>query len=117
MRRYSALSTANLLAAAQLAGVGHYVALSAIGADFINSGYFKAKRLQEKLIMGGSIPYTIVRSAPFFEFIYRYVDAGREVGRVCVPPISMQPVAADDIAESHSHIAFNHTSKERRVSK
>src|SRR3546814_11850902 len=82
MRRYSALSTANLLAAAQLAGVGHYVALSAIGADFINSGYFKAKRLQEKLIMGGSIPYTIVRSAPFFEFIYRYVDAGRAVGRV-----------------------------------
>src|SRR3546814_9063669 len=67
MRRYSALSTANLLAAAQLAGVGHYVALSAIGADFINSGYFKAKRLQEKLIMGGSIPFTIVRSAPFFE--------------------------------------------------
>src|SRR3546814_3565105 len=78
MRRYSALSTANLLAAAQLAGVGHYVALSAIGADFINSGYFKAKRLQEKLIMGGSIPYTIVRSAPFFEFIYRYVDRSEE---------------------------------------
>src|SRR3546814_11328233 len=54
--------------------------------------------------MGGSIPYTIVRSAPFFEFIYRYVDAGRAVGRVCVPPISMQPVAVDDVAESLSHI-------------
>lgn len=60
-------STRNLLAAETKAGVRHHVALSVVGTDRLQeSGYFRAKLVQEKLIAGSDIPYTIVAKAPYY---------------------------------------------------
>src|SRR5438876_6404983 len=60
----------NLLAAEKAAGVRHHVALSVVGTERLQaSGYFRAKLAQEKLIKASSVPYTIVHSTQFFEFM------------------------------------------------
>jgi uncharacterized protein YbjT (DUF2867 family) len=65
-------STRNLLTYAAAAGVGHHVALSVVGTDRLSeSGYFRAKIAQERLIKESSIPYSIVRATQFFEFLTR----------------------------------------------
>src|SRR5437764_3954003 len=63
-------STRNLLTYEAAAGVGHHVALSVVGTDLMpESGYFRAKNAQEKLITESSIPYSIVQANRFFEFL------------------------------------------------
>jgi uncharacterized protein YbjT (DUF2867 family) len=53
----------NLLAAEVAAGgVRHHVALSIVGTDRSDNGYFHAKVAQEKLIETSGMPYTIIRS-------------------------------------------------------
>jgi uncharacterized protein YbjT (DUF2867 family) len=59
----------NLLAAETAAGVRHHVALSIVGIDRSDNGYFRAKFAQEKLIKTSGIPYTIIRSTQFLEFL------------------------------------------------
>ena len=60
----------NLLAAEAAAGVRHHVALSIVGTDRTpDNGYFRAKVAQEKLIEASGIPYTIIRSTQFLEFL------------------------------------------------
>jgi uncharacterized protein YbjT (DUF2867 family) len=59
----------NLLAAEAAAGVRHHVALSIVGTDRSDNGYFRAKVAQEKLIKTSGIPYTIIRSTQFLEFL------------------------------------------------
>ena len=60
----------NLLAADAAAGVRHHVTLSVVGTErLLASGYFRAKMTQEGLIKASKIPYTIVRSTQFFEFV------------------------------------------------
>jgi uncharacterized protein YbjT (DUF2867 family) len=92
-------STANLLAAAAVAGVRHYVALSVVGADrMTDSGYLRAKVAQEELIDGASIPFTIIRATQFFEFVERIADGATEGDVVRLPHVLFQPMAADDVA-------------------
>ncbi|WP_447757581.1 SDR family oxidoreductase [Sphingopyxis fribergensis] len=105
MRRFFAASSANILAAARAASVGHVVALSAVGADLLEGGYFRAKRGQEEIVAGGGVPFTIVRSTPFFEFVYKIVDAGGEGDRMRLAPVTMQPVAADDVVRALARVA------------
>jgi len=92
-------SSANLVAAAKESGVGHYVALSIVGVDGLpESGYMRAKVVQEKTIAESGLPYTIVRATQFQEFaaaIVGSLDAGDEVR---VPDALIQPIAADDVA-------------------
>lgn len=107
MRRFFAQSSANVLAAARAASVRHVVALSAVGADLLKGGYFQAKRGQEELILGGGIPFTIVRSTPFFEFVYKIVDACGEGDQMRLPPVHMQPIAADDVVGALARIVTN----------
>src|SRR6266849_1428612 len=65
----------NILAAEAAAGVRHHVALSVVGTDrLLESGYFRAKMAQERLITQSSIPYSIVRATQFFEFINGIAD-------------------------------------------
>src|SRR5580698_2071960 len=59
----------NLLAAEAATGVRHHVALSIVAIDRTDNGYFRAKVVQEKLIKSSGIPYTIVRSTQFLEFL------------------------------------------------
>ncbi|NUQ10786.1 MAG: SDR family oxidoreductase [Gemmatimonadaceae bacterium] len=100
-------STRNLLAAERAANVGHHVVLSIVGTErLIASGYFRAKLAQETLVRAAPIPWTIVRATQFFEFVEGIARAATEGGSVRVPPVLMQPVAADDVAERIADIAL-----------
>ena len=97
----------NLLAAEAAAGVGHHVALSVVGTDrLLASGYFRAKLAQEKLIKASPIPYTIVRATQFFEFVGSIAQLATEGQTVRVPPVLMQPIAADDVAAALADVAL-----------
>src|SRR6478672_222757 len=99
-------STEHLLSTAAAAGVLHYIALSVVGSDRIrDSGYLRAKRVQEELIEAGGIPYTVLRATQFFEFLKAIAD-GSTVGNVVyMSPSKFQPVAADDVAATLAEIA------------
>ena len=89
----------NLLAAEAEAGVRHHVCLSIVGTDRTpDNGYFRAKVAQEKLIEASGIPYTIVRSTQFMEFLGGIAASGAEGDKVRVPTGLFQPIAADDAA-------------------
>ena len=99
-------STRNILAAEQVAGVGHHVALSIVGADRLpDSGYLRAKVAQEKLIEAGPVPYTILRSTQFFEFVEAITAAASEGDTIRVPAANIQPVAAEDAARAAGRLA------------
>ncbi len=99
-------STTNLEAAAKAAGVGHYVAVSIVGADQLPlSGYLRAKVAQEKLIEESEIPYSIVRSTQFAEFTDR-ITASMTIGdEVRVPDALIQPIAVDELAAEVADVA------------
>src|SRR5262245_30272675 len=100
-------STHNLLTAAAAAGVGHHVMLSVVGTErLLRSGYLRAKFAQEKLIKDSSIPYSIVRATQFFEFLGSIADAATHGDIVRVPPVLIQPIAADDVARVVAKIAM-----------
>ena len=104
--RFFETSTRNLLAYEADAGVGHHVALSVVGTDQLSeSGYFRAKIAQEKLIKGSPIPYTIVQATQFFEFLKGLADISVDGGKVHLPPVLFQPMAADDVATALGRIA------------
>jgi uncharacterized protein YbjT (DUF2867 family) len=99
-------STRNLLAAEEAAGVKHHVALSVVGADRIpDSGYMRAKVVQEGLIKSGRVPYTIVRATQFFEFLGGIAGSGAAGDTVRLPTAPMQPVAAADVAAALADVA------------
>ena len=99
-------STRNLLNYAAAAGVGHYVALSVVGTERIpDSPYLRAKNAQETLIKGAGIPYSIVHATQFFEFITRIADEATDGTTVRLPPVLIQPMAADDVARAVGRIA------------
>jgi uncharacterized protein YbjT (DUF2867 family) len=89
----------NLLAAAAAAGVRHHVGLSIVGTDRApDNGYFRAKVAQEKLIQASGIPYTIIRSTQFLEFLRAIADSSADGNRIRLSPGLFQPIAADDVA-------------------
>jgi uncharacterized protein YbjT (DUF2867 family) len=97
----------NVLAAEVAAGVGHHVALSVVGTDrLLASGYFRAKMAQEKIIKVSSVPYTIVRATQFFEFVGGIAQSATEGQMVRLPPVLMQPIAADDVAAVMADVAL-----------
>ncbi len=92
-------STTNLVAAARAAGVGHYVALSIVGVDGLpDSGYMRAKVMQEKIITESGLPYTIVRATQFAEFADGITDSMIAGDEVRVPDALIQPIPADNVA-------------------
>jgi uncharacterized protein YbjT (DUF2867 family) len=98
--RFFEASGRNLMAAGRAAGVQHHIALSIVGVDGLVGGdYFRAKKIQEDLIKASGIPFTIVRSTQFFEFIAGVVqDGGRD--DIEVSPAFVQPIAGEDLAQA-----------------
>jgi uncharacterized protein YbjT (DUF2867 family) len=97
----------NLLAAEAAAGVGHHVALSIVGTDRSpDIGYFRAKVAQEKLIETSGIPYTIVRSTQFLEFLGGIAASSTDGSVVRLSPGLFQPIAADDVAAIVADVAL-----------
>ncbi|MGW5251139.1 SDR family oxidoreductase [Streptomyces sp. NPDC004129] len=92
-------STTNLLKAEAEAGVAHHVALSVVGTGRLQeSGYFRAKQVQEDLIKASGIPYSIVHATQFFEFMKGIADAATEGDTVRLAPVKIQPIVSDDVA-------------------
>jgi len=99
-------SGANLLAAEAGAGVQHHVALSIVGSERVpDSGYLRAKVAQENLIKKSNIPYSILRSTQFFEFIARIPQASADGKSVRVSNSLFQPVMSDDVVAALAEIA------------
>ena len=97
----------NLLAAEAAAGVRHHVALSIVGTDRTpDNGYFRAKVAQEKLIETSGIPYTIIRSTQFMEFLAGIAASGTDGNIVRLSPGLFQPIAADDVAAIVADVAL-----------
>jgi uncharacterized protein YbjT (DUF2867 family) len=96
----------NLLAAEAAAGVRHHVALSIVGTDRSDNGYFRAKVAQEKLIEASGIPYTIIRSTQFLEFLGGIAGSSADGNRVRISPGLFQPIAADDVAPIVADVAL-----------
>lgn len=89
----------NLLAAEEAAGVRHHIALSVVGTErMLDSGYFRAKMAQENLIKAAKVPYTIVRSTQFFEFLAGIAQYGTVGNEIRLSPAKVQPISSDDIA-------------------
>ncbi len=98
----------NLLAAEKVAGVKHHVALSVVGTERLQeSGYFRGKLLQEKLIKDSAIPYTIVHSTQFMEFLGGIVQSGTSGTTVHLSPAFVQPIASDDVADVMAEVALS----------
>ena len=94
-------STRNILAAETSAGVRHHVALSVVGTERLSqSGYIRAKQVQEQLIRESGIPFSIVHATQFFEFVPQIADALTVGDEVRVPPVLFQPIAAEDVAKT-----------------
>src|SRR5262245_1760130 len=92
-------STRNLMATEANAEVGHHVALSVVGTERLQeSGYFRAKLAQEKLIAASDVPYTILRATQFLEFVGGMAQASTDGQEVRLPSALMQPMSADDVA-------------------
>jgi uncharacterized protein YbjT (DUF2867 family) len=99
-------STRNLLAAESAAGVGHHVALSVVGTDRLaESGYFRAKIAQEKLIEDATIPCSIVHATQFFEFVNAIADNATSGNTVHLAHVLFQPMAAQDVASAVADVA------------
>ena len=99
-------STRNLLKYEADAGVKHHVALSVVGTQLLaESGYFRAKIAQEKLITESRIPYSIVHATQFFEFLKGLADISMVDGKVHLPSVLFQPMSADDVASGVATVA------------
>src|SRR6266852_5197143 len=97
----------NLLAAeAAAGGVRHHVALSIVGIDRSDNGYFRAKVAQEKLIEASGTPYTIIRSTQFLEFLGTIAATSADGNMIRLSPGLFQPIAADDVAVIVADVAL-----------
>jgi uncharacterized protein YbjT (DUF2867 family) len=100
-------STGNLIAAAKANGVKHYVALSIVGTERRSTnGYFRAKLAQETLIKSSGVPFTIVHSTQFFEFLGAMVKPWELGEKVVVPAALIQPIVSDDVADVVAEVAL-----------
>ena len=96
----------NLAAAERIAGVRHHIALSVVGTDRLpESGYLRAKFAQEELIRASGIPYTIIRSTQFFEFLGGIAQSATDGQSVHLSPAHLQPIASDDVAALVTKVA------------
>ena len=97
----------NLMAAEKMAGVKHHIALSVVGTERLQeSGYFRAKLAQEQLIKASGIPYTIVHSTQFMEFLSGIAQSGTVGYTVHLSPAYVQPIASDDVADAMTDVAL-----------
>jgi uncharacterized protein YbjT (DUF2867 family) len=101
-------STRNLLAAAAVAGARHHIILSMVGAERSpDSSYLRAKALQERLVVSGPVPFTIVRATLFFESLSAVARVATENGMVYVSPSLCRPIAAADVAGTLASVCLD----------
>ncbi|CAH0137816.1 SDR family oxidoreductase [Chryseobacterium sp. Bi04] len=106
--KFFKISGTNLIAAEKDAGIKHHIALSVVGTERLQeSGYFRAKQVQEDLIKESGIPYTIVHSTQFFEFVGGIVHSSTADHKIVVSPALIQPIASDDVVKAMTDVTIN----------
>lgn len=91
----------NMIQAEKKAGVKHHLVMSIVGTDRLTSNdYFRGKLGLEQRFRDSGIPYTIIRSTQFFEFLPGIIQAGIEGDNVRLSTGLVQPIAADDVADA-----------------
>jgi uncharacterized protein YbjT (DUF2867 family) len=96
---YFEQTTRRLLDAGKRAGVKHHLALSIVGCDRVDFGYYLGKRRQEQLVLAADVPGSVLRATQFHEFAGQVLT--RSPGPVAVVPVMRsQPVAAREVAEA-----------------
>lgn len=106
--KFFKISGTNLIAAEKNAGIKHHIALSVVGTGRLQeSGYFRAKQVQEDLIKESGIPYTIVHSTQFFEFVGGIVHSSTADHKIVVSPALIQPIASDDVVKAMTDVTIN----------
>jgi uncharacterized protein YbjT (DUF2867 family) len=96
--------TRNLLTFGQAAGVRHFLALSIVGIDQVDFGYYRGKRVQEELLLADHRPSSVLRATQFHEFAGQLLDRMRGPVAV-VPRMRIQPVAAQEVGEALAELA------------
>jgi uncharacterized protein YbjT (DUF2867 family) len=97
----------HVLAAEAKHRVSHHLALSVVGTEKLSaSGYFRAKQAQEELIRESGIPYTIIHSTQFFEFLPGIIASAAEGSTIRLSPAFVQPIASEDVAEAVARFAL-----------
>jgi uncharacterized protein YbjT (DUF2867 family) len=106
-REYFGTTTRNLLAAEERAGVRHHVLLSIVGIHRMEGGtaHYSGKREQERLIEEGRVPWTIVPATQFHDFAALATSWTERDGVATIPPLLIQPIAPDDIAQVLAEVA------------
>ncbi|MBZ5739057.1 SDR family oxidoreductase [Nocardioides sp. GBK3QG-3] len=84
----------------QAAGAAYVVALSIVGVDDVETGYYAGKRLQERLLAEGATPWSVLRATQFHEFAEQVLGFVRVGPFALVPRMLSQPVAAREVAEA-----------------
>lgn len=107
VKEFFETSTRNLLDAENYAGVKHHIALSVVGTDRLqDSAYFQAKSVQERMIRQSPVPWTILESTQFFEFMGGIAKFATEGTKVRVPSAVFQPISSEDVAETLARFAL-----------
>lgn len=96
-------ATSHLLAAERRAGVGHHIALSIVGCDRVDFGYYYGKRRQEELVLAGPVPATVLRATQFHEFAAQILERGGPFA--ITPRMLCQPIAAREVAAALADLA------------
>lgn len=101
------ISGHNLMTAEKKAGVKHHVALSIVGVDQMqNVGYMRAKKVQEDLVRQSGLPYTIIHSTQFMEFLPALTGGSIQGNEAHVSDVKFQPIAAEDVASFVTEFAL-----------
>ena len=104
--RFFERATANLLAAEARAGVGHHVLVSIVGIERVRFGYYAGKLAQERAVLAGPVPASVLRATQFHEFAGQTLARSR-VGPVALVPVApFQPVAAAEVGEALADLAL-----------
>lgn len=93
-------ATRNLLAAEAAVQSSHHIALSIVGIEKAASGLYAGKLAQEDAVRHGEVPWTVLRSTQFHEFVPMAISAASIGPVVLVPQMITQPVAAREVAEA-----------------
>ncbi len=102
--RFFTAATTQLLDAGRRAGVEHHVALSIVGIDRVNFGYYEGKRRQEELVRSSPLPHTVLRTTQFHEFAGQLLAAAHGPAAP-IPQMRIQPVAAVEVASALVELA------------
>ncbi|WP_190038480.1 SDR family oxidoreductase [Streptomyces fructofermentans] len=104
--KYFGTATENLLAAENRAGVRHHILLSIVGVDRVKgNAHYYGKRMQEDIVNKGQVPWTILRATQFHDFAATMVDWSEQDGVAAIPPLLVQPIAPQDVADVLAELA------------